>query len=114
MIKRMFFVITALLVMSLSVESAPVSLSRAKAVAERFAFRSAQGFRAPAGAAASLTLACQKMSVATGEPSYYVFNRGTDQGFVVVAGDDEVIPVMGYSDSGSFDPQDMPESMVWW
>ena len=45
----------------------------------------------------------------------YVFSCGTDNGYVIVAGDDNVsTPVLGYSDSGSFDVENMPENMKWW
>ena len=45
----------------------------------------------------------------------YVFTRGAENGYVVVAGDDLVeTPVLGYSDSGSFDAAKMPENMKWW
>ena len=42
--------------------------------------------------------------------AYYVFtgNRG---GYVIVAGDDRVPAVLGYSDKGTFDSQDVPEAM---
>ena len=42
--------------------------------------------------------------------SYYVFN-GTGPGYVIVAGDDRAPAVLGYSDKGTFDPQDIPEAM---
>lgn len=37
---------------------------------------------------------------ANGEPVYYVFN--VNEGFVVVAADDGVLPIMSYSTEGSF------------
>ena len=37
-----------------------------------------------------------------GLPSYHIFNFGSDQGFVIVAGDDIVTPILAYSTSGSF------------
>lgn len=41
---------------------------------------------------------------------YYVFNVGNDNGFVIVAGDDAVSPILGYTDSGTFDSDKLPES----
>lgn len=35
------------------------------------------------------------------EPLYYVFNAGSGQGFVIVAADDQVYPILGYSFEGS-------------
>lgn len=39
---------------------------------------------------------------------YYVFNSTGEQGFVIVSGDDRTEQVLGYSDSGSFDPNNVP------
>ncbi len=52
-------------------------------------------------------------SSATGgeKVAYYVFNANS--GYVIVAGDDRAPAVLGYSDKGTFDSQDMPEAMQW-
>ena len=44
------------------------------------------------------------------DAAYYTFNA-PHGGFVIVAGDDRVPAVLGYSDKNTFDPQDMPEAM---
>lgn len=46
-----------------------------------------------------------------GEACYYVFNVGTT-GFVIMAGDDCVRPIIGYSDEGTFDPNDMAPALA--
>lgn len=46
--------------------------------------------------------------------SYYVFNVGEGQGFVIAAADDRIPAVLGYSSKGQFDPQHMPENMKAW
>lgn len=43
--------------------------------------------------------------------SCYIFNRGENAGFMVVAADDAVTPLLGYSDKGAFDPADIPANM---
>lgn len=43
--------------------------------------------------------------------SCYIFNRGTGDGFLVVAADDAVTPLLGYSERGSFDPENIPANM---
>lgn len=43
--------------------------------------------------------------------SCYIFNRGIDNGFLVVAADDAVTPLLGYSETGSFDPENIPANM---
>ncbi len=45
--------------------------------------------------------------------AYYVFNS-TAGGYVIVAGDDRVPAVLGYSDQGTFDVDDIPASMQEW
>lgn len=47
------------------------------------------------------------------EPAYYVFEN-SGGGFIIVAGDDIVKPILGYSREGSFDVNDMPENLKWW
>ena len=40
---------------------------------------------------------------------YYVFNNGNGNGFVIVSGDDRVKPIMAYSTSGCFNPNDIAD-----
>ena len=47
-------------------------------------------------------------------PSFYVFNRGDDQGFVIISGDDATKPVLGYSYEGTFGVENMPENLKKW
>ncbi|MCR4592445.1 MAG: C10 family peptidase [Bacteroidaceae bacterium] len=73
----------------------------------------------------------QKQRTATGGPRYapgktpklklastvsglYVFNVDSNGGYVIVSNDDETIPVLGFSDSGSLDPNNMPDNMKAW
>ncbi len=45
---------------------------------------------------------------------YYAFNRGMNQGYVLVAADDQIESVLGYTDSGEFDYQAIPDNMRAW
>ncbi len=45
------------------------------------------------------------------QQAYYVFNAQASQGYVIVAGDDRVPAVLGYSDNGTFDPANVPPAM---
>ena len=45
------------------------------------------------------------------DPCYYVFNNGHNAGFIIMAGDDCAEEVLGYADSGTFDPNDIPDNM---
>lgn len=42
---------------------------------------------------------------------FYVFNRGEDDGFVVIAGDERAYDVLGYSDTGSVSDTSMPDGL---
>ena len=44
-----------------------------------------------------------------GEVDYYVFNVRGDNGFVIVAGDDRVKPILAYATTGTYNPQDVSE-----
>lgn len=46
-------------------------------------------------------------------PEYYIFNN-PEGGWVIIASDDRVNPVVGYSPEGSFITTDMPENLRWW
>ena len=46
-----------------------------------------------------------------GEACYYIFNVG-DTGFVILAADDNYRPVIGYSDRGTFNPDDMAPALA--
>ena len=47
---------------------------------------------------------------------YYVFNieQNDGGGFVIVAADEKVRPVLGYSSNGHYDPNNLPPNFVYW
>ena len=48
-------------------------------------------------------------------PSFYLFGKGDGEGFVVVAGDDALIPVLAYSEHGVAPrAESLSASMRWW
>ncbi|MDE6379391.1 MAG: thiol protease/hemagglutinin PrtT [Muribaculaceae bacterium] len=42
---------------------------------------------------------------------FYVFNHGENEGFVIVSGDDRAPKILGYSDKGSFDSDNLPPQL---
>ena len=82
--------------------ASPVSPSKAQEVADSFFGTRSLKMKAynPTKASAS-------------ESTLYVFNRDGG-GFVIVAGDDAVDPILAYSDKGSFDPANASSSAAWW
>lgn len=62
----------------------------------------------------SLTLA-YKATLNVNEPSeLYVFNKNNDEGFVIVSGDVRANQILGYSDEGSFNYNNLPENVKSW
>lgn len=52
--------------------------------------------------------------VATEAMPFYAFDIGEEKGFVIVAGDDRMAPIVGYSDKGHFDLDEMPPALRIW
>lgn len=48
------------------------------------------------------------------QPAYYIFDNAGDKGYMILAADDVAMPVLGYSASGSINPDDMPENLRGW
>lgn len=44
----------------------------------------------------------------------YVFNAEANQGYVIVSNDDRTAPILGYSETGTLDPDNMPCNMRAW
>ena len=51
-------------------------------------------------------------SVSGEVPAYYVFPNGEGKGFTVVSGDDRLPEVVGYSDKGTYDEENLPSNYV--
>ncbi len=48
-----------------------------------------------------------------GSAGYYVFNAENNGGFVIVAGDNRLKDILGYSESGSFSMDQLPDNVKW-
>ena len=90
------------------------STAWAKSINEQQARSIAEGFMAnralPSTSLQMATKAPRTSSPASDKAAYYVFNA-TRGGYVIVAGDDRAPAVLGYSDNGRFDAQDIPEAL---
>lgn len=49
----------------------------------------------------------------SGKASVYIFNS-PESGYLVLSADDTLIPLLGYSETGTFDAENMPPQMQWW
>ncbi|MBR6092884.1 MAG: C10 family peptidase [Bacteroidales bacterium] len=68
-----------------------------------------QSFLSTAKGAQKLDIQLVHTSATRGDVDYYVFNVSGDNGFVVVAGDDRVKPILAYSTTGRFNPNDIAD-----
>lgn len=74
----------------------------------------ANSFFGISGTQQTQKMRCAMRSGQQQQADYYVFNRGNNGGFVIVSGDDRAYSILGYSESGTFDPDNMPEQMGEW
>jgi len=47
-------------------------------------------------------------------PAFYIFSFAAPKGFVIVAADDAVSPILAYSLESSFNAKDIPVNLAWW
>jgi len=103
---KKFYSVIALLMMALSVSAAPVDQETALGEARAFLLRNVKG-----KAGMKLAPARQVLTLGQSSEAYFVFNVGQEEGFVVVSGEDCTPAILGYADSGSFDPETCPASV---
>lgn len=71
--------------------------------------------KAPALNKGNITLAYKAANPKKADQQYfYLFNTGADKGFIIAGADDRVAPVLGYSDNGTADMDNLPPNMKWW
>lgn len=90
-----------------------ISAEQALQIASRFVndptVAKARSLRAPTAQPAPTLAHSVKSRISEGKDNVYVINLGTDQGFVVVSGEDGAVSeVLGYCDHGSFNYADAP------
>jgi|GEM_PF-4878597 len=97
-----------LLFSALSLLAAPVSEGEARQKARLFLQE--HGKKADALSQHVKKSRSRSGSNSTTSASYYVFNLGEDNGFVIVSGDDRTAAILGYADCGSIG-DDMPDGL---
>ena len=117
--RKLLFTLTMLLTAAATAVAAPVSLERARAEAMKALGKARPVAQIKGRAAAGqpkLELAKQAVGTkgkAADATLYYVFNNG-DGGMVVVAGDDQVRPILAYTDKGGYDATVNNPAVRWW
>ena len=110
--RKIVFVLLAVVTLLLA-DAGALSTTQARFVAEQFV-QSRTLKRAPGSQShVELSLAYEALS-SGGCADYFVFNCNSDEGFIVVSGDDAALPVLGYSDSGTFSYDSLPDNARWW
>ena len=99
----------------------PLSEREARHLAEQFFHQVAYAHKVSAPAQQPLSLvsapirqrAGVELRTLSGDKAryYYIYNRGSNAGFVIIAGDDELTPYIGYATTGQVLEQDMPEQL---
>ena len=99
----------------------PLSEREARHLAEQFFHQDAYAHKVLAPAQQPLSLvsapirqrAGVELRTLSGDKAryYYIYNRGSNAGFVIIAGDDELTPYIGYATTGQVLEQDMPEQL---
>ena len=102
--KRILFVLAIVAVTMGNLGAGNVSQQMAQRIGERFLSTSALGQKR-----AAIELQLVSAAATRGGVDYYVFNNRGGNGFVIVAGDDRVKPILAYSTKGCFDPNDVAE-----
>lgn len=86
------------------------TVSQEEALDKALSFLSSQQHARGNNSEARLTLAHK--SVSQDETYYYVFNRQAG-GFVIIGGDEAAQEILGYSNTGTFDYDKLPDNMKW-
>ena len=113
--KRIYLLLIGILCL-LSTSLDARTMQEASAVASTFiqAQNEAKGERLKAkGERIPVELAFTQYQIDNTTPAVFVFNS-TDEEFVLVSAEDDARAVLGYSDEGTFDANNIPENMQFW
>ena len=102
--KKLFLSLCLLAACFSSLMAGPVDQQKAQKVGAKFLSTTALNQRN-----ANIQLDLASITADRSATDYYVFNVSNGEGFVIVAGDDRVKPILAYSTTGQFDPQNVSE-----
>lgn len=108
--KKNLTIIAVLLLAVVSVFAAPISREEARQKAVSF-LKQQGDMRLLTPVADGQRLSRQHRVAVNLSTEYYIFNKGTHEGFVIVSGDDRTEPILGYADTGDFDYDRLPPAM---
>lgn len=103
--KKFILVLLALVIGIGIVQANPVDAGKAKSVGQKFVQANFDLTKQSSDLTLVYTAASNR-----GDVCYYVFNVGNG-GFVIVSGDDTRRPIIGFSDEGAFDANNIPDGL---
>ncbi|MDR0768687.1 MAG: C10 family peptidase [Dysgonamonadaceae bacterium] len=116
---QLFWIVALFILLSLPIQAKRVNVETAEKAARSYAnampqLASRSDFLLSHSKFQSLwrSVSGLRNSTQEDEPMYYVFTMNDNGGFIIIAGDDAVKPVLGYSDTGTFDESN-PNLAYW-
>ena len=112
MTKYFYSVLALSMVFCLTLQAKPITREAAQKRAATFMMQR-KDTRKLAPVLNAQKLAPKKMRANTSLTTdpYYVFDRGENEGYVIVSGDDQTIDVLGYCENGNFDYDQLPPQL---
>ena len=104
--KKHLFALLVLLVTGIALQARPVDQETAKRLGQSFVKANFEFTRQSSDLDLVYTAYSDR-----GEACFYIYNVG-ETGFVILAADDNYRPIIGYSDEGTFNPDDMAPALV--
>jgi hypothetical protein len=105
-----FLFVAFLLTISIRMEATPIDSTRAMMAAKQF-FVSKSGLRS--GQLPEVKVFSVKTSAAGDVPYYYVIGNQLQEGWIILSGDDRILPVIAHSETGIFSGATNP-AFDWW
>lgn len=114
--RKQFLLMLILCLSATMVWAERIDVATARKVAENVAnagsgLRSAGDLTLVYAAAPGQSRSVLRSGTVDGDADYFVFNAPGNKGFVIVSGEDRAYPVLGQSDEGNFDPDNLPENL---
>lgn len=111
---KLFTSLICTILLSQTMSAKQISIDEAHDFAQKFL--SSHNSVASARSMERLTLAHTVKSTAdVNKNCLYVFNKGIHDGFVIIAADDCIqTPVLGYSETGDYNAENIPDNFKWW
>lgn len=99
---KKLLVLSSALLTALGMSADPITPTKAMQLAQEYMVPGHQMM---------MTMQAKSRKASTQNAPYYIISRGENQGFVIVAGDDCLPEVLGYTDQGDFDATNLPEAL---